>query len=208
MGTQVEVDSEVGKGTVFHFEVNLDRADGDVIPSDVREWSNVERLEAGTNIRALVVDDVEANRDVLSAILENIGVTVSLAENGREALDAVTSDKPDIAFLDIRMPEMSGHEAARAIRDRLGNNGVKLIAISASVLDHEAQEHLSADFDSFIPKPFREEQIYECLNAHLGVSFKFRAETPDGKTRCWIFQLSTYLLKSQSGFRLRRPNPM
>lgn len=176
MGSRLNVTSEVGKGATFWFEVDLDHADGDVVPSDVTEWSRVERLEEGSVVRALVADDVPANREVLSSILENIGVTVGLANNGKEALDAVTADPPEIAFLDIRMPEMSGHEAARAIRERLGNNGVRLIAISASALDHEAKEHLEAGFDSFIPKPFREEQIYACLNEHLGVGFTFKDE--------------------------------
>jgi signal transduction histidine kinase/ligand-binding sensor domain-containing protein/DNA-binding NarL/FixJ family response regulator len=180
MDSHLEVESKVGVGSTFWFEVDLDRADGDVIPSDVTEWANVERLEAGTSVTAMVADDVPENREVLSSILGAIGVKVELAKNGKEALDAVVAQPPNIAFLDIRMPEMSGHEAARKIRERLGNNGVKLIAISAAALEHEAQEHMDAGFDSFIPKPFREEQIYACLNEHLGVGFSFRdVETED-----------------------------
>lgn len=109
--------------------------------------------------------------NVLSSLLADIGVEVTLAENGREALEKAQAGPTDIVFLDIRMPEMDGREAAQQIRRKLGNDAPKLVAISASALAHERQQYLEDGFDSFIDKPFRAERLFGCLAELLGVEY-------------------------------------
>ncbi len=97
----------------------------------------VEHLAPDFAVRAMVVDDVPENREVLSLMLGMIGCEVSLAENGRRALEAARQSRPDIIFMDIRLPGMSGLEVTRQVLAEFGANGPKIVATSASVLEHE-----------------------------------------------------------------------
>ena len=172
LGGKLELDSTVGQGSRFYFTVPLPPAKAEVLAPAEDQWANVVRLADGHAVTALVADDVVENRDVLSHLLTDIGVEVILAENGKEAVDQVKANPPDIVFMDIHMPEMDGPEAARRIWDELGKDALKVVAVSASTLEHEAREYRELGFDDFVPKPFRAEQVYACLAKHLGVEFE------------------------------------
>ncbi len=173
MGGHLSLDSTPGEGFHFSFTIPLPPAKAKVLLSTEDQWSNVVRLAEGHTVTALVADDVVENREVLSHLLTDIGVEVSLAEDGKEALEKVIANAPDIVFLDIHMPQMDGPEAARRMWEALGRNALKIVAVSASTLEHEQQEFLEQGFDDFVPKPFRVEQIYGCLAKHLGVEFEY-----------------------------------
>ncbi len=173
MGGHLSLDSTPGEGSHFSFTIPLPPAKAKVLLATEDKWSNVVRLAEGHIVTALVADDVLENREVLSHLLTDIGVEVSLAEDGKEALEKVIANAPDIVFLDIHMPQMDGPEAARRIWEALGRDALKIVAVSASTLEHEQQEFLEQGFDDFVPKPFRVEQIYGCLAKHLGVEFEY-----------------------------------
>jgi len=132
-------------------------------------------------VKALVADDTQENRDALSRILSDIGVSVIVAENGQEALDKVRIEKPDIVFMDVRMPVMDGLEATKQILAEFERcNGEMsfrptIVAISASVLEHERKMFLEVGFDDFIAKPFRFERICECLAHLLRIEYEYAA---------------------------------
>jgi len=136
-------------------------------------------LAPGTSLKALIVDDQEANRDVLSQVLERIGVAIDTAENGAIALERVKAEMPDIVFMDIRMPVMDGPEALKHLRETHGEDAPIIAAVTASVFEHQRQEYLDVGFDEFINKPLRAEHIYACLVAHLGVTFAYAEEDVD-----------------------------
>ena len=183
MGGELALDSEVGAGSRFFFTIPLPSAETDVATVSTERWARVKRLKEGCCVKALVADDIPENREVLSGMLMDIGVEVTLAENGTEAVEKVGITALDIVFLDIRMPQMSGPEAARHIREGLGSDAPRVVAISASALDHERQQVLEAGFDSFIPKPFRAEQVYACLSDLLKVEYEFAEPVVSGEER-------------------------
>jgi CheY-like chemotaxis protein len=123
-------------------------------------------------VRALVVDDIAENRDVLATMLTLVGCEVVLAEHGRQAVEVVRVSRPQIVFLDMRMPEFDGVEAARCIVQEFGAAAPKIIATSASALTHERERYFQAGCDDFVAKPFRIERIYGCLSQWLGVKFE------------------------------------
>ena len=172
MGGKLEVRSEPDKGSTFFFTVRLPAIAGRAaIPLETRE---VEHLAKGSQVRALVVDDIRENREVLSAMLAAIGCEIVLAENGRQALEAVSVSHPDIVFMDMRLPEIDGLEATRRIVSDYGTIGLKVVAMSASALEHERQMYFKAGCDDFIAKPFRTTRLYDCLHHLLGVEFEYR----------------------------------
>ncbi|MBI2965513.1 MAG: response regulator [Chloroflexi bacterium] len=173
MGGQLALDSTPGQGSRFFFTVPLPPASGEMIAASSEQWTRVKHLKQGYRVRALLTDDILENRDVLSGLLTDVGVEVTLTENGRQAVEQARAQRFDIALLDIRMPQMGGLEAARLIRQEKGQDAPRLVAISASALDHERRQYLDEGFDGFIPKPFRAEQVYACLADLLHVEYEY-----------------------------------
>jgi signal transduction histidine kinase/ligand-binding sensor domain-containing protein/DNA-binding response OmpR family regulator len=176
MGGKIGVESEVGRGTRFFFEVGLAPAQGPVVVPRSRPVREILGLAQGSMVSVLVVDDVRQNREVLSQLLTGIGCTVELAEDGVSALESLRRRMADIVFLDIRMPEMEGPEVVRRLFEERGRGCTKLVAISASVFKHEQQGYLDVGFDAFVGKPFRFEEICECLTRLLKVEFRYAQE--------------------------------
>jgi signal transduction histidine kinase/DNA-binding NarL/FixJ family response regulator len=171
MRGKLNLESEPGSGSRFFFTVPLADAISDTI-AKMSEWSNVTRLAEGYYVTALIADDTEVNRKVLSKMLLGLGIEVIEAENGQQAVEMFREHRPNIVFMDIRMPVMDGMEAAQQIMKEFGKDQFKLVAISASTLKHEQEEYLQAGFDDFIGKPFRFERVCECLAQLLEVEFE------------------------------------
>ena len=173
MSSALEVVSEVGKGSRFAFTVGLPPAKADVEKDTDENWGGVTGLAEGCSVRALIADDSGDNREILCGMLEDIGVSVVSVENGQEALDQMEGVNPDIVFLDIRMPVLGGVEAVKVLQADDRWSHVRMVAISASVLEHERRAYLEAGFDDFIDKPFEFERLYECMAKLLGVTYTY-----------------------------------
>ena len=173
MGGTISLDSTSGKGSCFSVAIPLRSASRSAASANAAA-REVDRLVNGCKVKALVVDDILENREVLAAMLTSIGCEVVLAESGRQATEAIPVSKPDIVFLDIRMPDAAGIEAARRIIAEFQPMGVKFVATSASALTHERELYLQAGCDDFVSKPLRSNRLYDCLMHLLGVEFVYR----------------------------------
>ncbi|HEY5892561.1 MAG TPA: CHASE domain-containing protein [Chthoniobacterales bacterium] len=169
MGGKVEFRSEPGKGSTFFFTIPLQQV-SDPNPA-ISPQRGAKSLAPGFKVRALVVDDIQENRDVISRLLAAMGCAVDTAPDGPTAIDAVAATRPDIVFMDMRLPGMSGIDATRQLAQKYGAQMPSIVSMSASVLQHERDEYLRAGCDDFIGKPVQEEQLYECLANLLHVQF-------------------------------------
>ena len=169
MGGALAFESNEGEGTRFHFSVPLApvRAPVEALEPVMQTW----RLPPGSKLDALVVDDVQENREVLSSLLRDLGCAVETAAGGAEALDRLRGPLPQVVFMDIGMPGMDGFEATRRIHRRFGRQAVRVVAVSASVLTHEQAACQARGFDYFVSKPIRLDALCRCLATLLGVSF-------------------------------------
>lgn len=170
MGGTLAFESEVGTGSRFFFTIPFNPAK-DV---QVSLKNQVAHLAEGYSVKALVADDIKENRDVLSMLLRDIGVQVITAENGQQALEMARLHKPDVIFMDIRMPIMDGMESAHRIFEEFGHEGIKLVAVSASALTHERENYMREGFHDFIAKPVLFDQICDCLARLLHVKYEYK----------------------------------
>lgn len=164
MGGKITVISDYGKGSTFKFVV-------------IQEIVNVELKEESSNItssdyntfegkKALIVDDSKLNLKVAENVLKNFLVTTESVTSGLECLSCVNSKKYDIIFMDIMMPNMSGEEVLRKLRE----NGVNtpVIALTADAIEGQEEKYMSEGFDGYISKPINKEKLSYVLNKYLG----------------------------------------
>jgi len=175
MGTELQLESELDKGSRFYFTLHLPKATGD-IPRRNERIHNILHLAEGHRVKALVVDDIESNRDVLAQLLSKLKVDVIQAVDGRDCLEKVRAHLPDIIFMDIRMPVMDGKEAIKEIRQEFGDERFKIVVITASAFDQDRERFTRIGAHEFITKPFRAEQIVSCLDELLDVDFEYEHE--------------------------------
>jgi CheY-like chemotaxis protein len=168
---ELELVSTVGEGATFWFVIELPPAKGEVIVAG-GEAGEVRRLAEGQHASALIVDDVFENREVLSTLLDDVGVDIVVVDGGEAALESLKESVPDIVLMDIRMPGTDGPSTAQRIWEAYGRDAMKIAAVSASTLDHERQEILAEGFHGFVSKPFRADEIYTLLEDLLGVVFE------------------------------------
>ena len=171
MGGDMNVRSQLGKGTVFQFHIRVLSTDASQL-IEKSSQPNIIALEPGQpRYRLLIVDDKDINRQLLIQFLNPLGFELQEASNGREAIEIWQTWQPHLIWMDIRMPVMDGFEATRQIKAADKAQTTRIIALTASVLEEERAVVLSAGCDDFVRKPFRERQIFQAMQQHLGVRY-------------------------------------
>lgn len=197
MGGSLSVRSKLGKGSCFYFTLKLAPSRGPV--KEGTPLQKVIGLAPGQTLRVLVVDDVAENREVLKIILEGIGAEVFIAHDGQQGIEQAERHVPQIIFMDIRMPGMGGVEAIRKIREKYDSDRMKILVVTASVFEHQAEEALAAGGDGFISKPFQIDHIFDNLKKMLDLEFIYAKETEAEKPDVQFGDLDLSGIKLDSG---------
>ena len=170
---RIWVESEPGKGAKFTFTTNVTR-DTSFADRELGEKTGNQTSSDGIfrGKRLLLGEDIEINREILIMLLQNTGITIECAGTGKEVLDMVgaSPDKYDIVFMDLQMPEMSGLEATRRIRElpELKNKKrLPIVAMTANVFKNDIEACLEAGMDDHLGKPIDIEKIIYMLRKYL-----------------------------------------
>lgn len=114
--------------------------------------------------RVLIVEDNADSRDMLKSLLQLEGCQVSVAEDGRRGLEAILSQRPDVALVDIGLPGMDGYQVARQVRQTLGKNEVYLVALTGYGRTEDRRAVLEAGFDEHLVKPLKLDELDRILS--------------------------------------------
>ena len=163
------------------FPSNLMDTINRVLGGTVSRKEDTERIAPDlTGMTLLLVEDVEINREILAAVLEETHITIESAENGRIGVDMFEAnpDRYDVIFMDIQMPEMDGYDATRLIRASAKPRGadIPIIAMTANVFKEDVDRCLAAGMDDHLVKPVDEERVLVKLAQLLGAK-THRTET-------------------------------
>ncbi len=173
MGGSISLQSTPGKGSLFRVDLPLN----EVIAADIAKPKELEKGEVvglapgQPEYRILIVEDQRDNQLLLANLMESVGFQVKLAENGNQGVELFQSWHPHFIWMDRRMPVMDGMEATQRIRQLPGGKEVKIVAVTASAFIEQRAEMLDVGMDDFVRKPYRSNEIYECLSRQLGVRY-------------------------------------
>jgi PAS domain S-box-containing protein len=178
MGGEITVQSDLGLGSVFSFSARFARDPGAALTQNAVDSSPASPLqgvlpdlsEAWRQVlhgaRVLVAEDNDFNQLVAREMLRQVGAVVTMAANGREALDILAEARPksfDLVLMDMQMPEMDGLEATRAMRQTSDWSDLVIVAMTANATPEDRLQCLAAGMDDFIAKPIEALLLYDVL---------------------------------------------
>jgi hypothetical protein len=172
MGSELHVESALGKGSKFWFDVDLPESDQWIESCDRAASHRILGYE-GERRKILVVDDRWENRAVIINLLEPLGFELKSAENGQAGVDLTTEWRPDLVITDLMMPMMGGLEMTQRLRRLPGFETLTIIASSASVFSFDRQQSYESGCNDFLPKPVQSEELLEQLRRHLQLSWVY-----------------------------------
>jgi CheY-like chemotaxis protein len=171
MGGELKVKSAPDDGSIFWFDLRLPEIPGWVESAESTRQSIIGYQ--GKRRKILVVDDVQENRAMLFDLLSPLGVDVLEATSGQEALDKTHQFSPDAILVDLVMPQMSGLDFVRQIRQETSFKDTVIIITSSHVFDGDQQESLAAGCNAFVPKPIQIEVLLAQLQKFLQLEWLY-----------------------------------
>ena len=167
MAGSICVDSTPGKGSTFSFYILADAVTEIAMDATVADKPiDIAALVAAQCPVVLLAEDNQVNRFVATRLLERIGCKVVLAENGREAVEAVRNNVINLVLMDVMMPEMDGLAATRAIRALVPPlNAIPIIGLSANAFRSDAEDGRAAGMNDFLTKPIDSARLLAAIGA-------------------------------------------
>ncbi len=179
MGGEVGVESAPAAGSTFWFEAPLAAATAeDVTAAGEEDRARKDALRG----RVLMADDAAANRELVSAILRNLGLEIDTVADGAEAVHAAHSGAYDLVLMDVHMPVMDGLTATREIRrmQAQGERRIPILALTANVQADQVKRCLEAGMDGHLAKPIQIAELAAALSRWLNEAATTPEETRAG----------------------------
>lgn len=144
----------------------------------------------------LIVDDIEANVQLLATMLAENGFDLGVAYSGKEALDSISAYKPDLILLDIMMPEMDGFQVAKILKGNLATKDIPIIFLTAKADINDITKGFEIGANDYITKPFQSQELLARVNTHLRLKFTMEELVKMNNIRNKFFSIIAHDLKN------------
>jgi CheY-like chemotaxis protein len=151
---------------VLSFEKNNQENEKEVVNAKENIMEDSSEMKPITDIKVLVVEDIALNQLLIKIILLDFGYDVTIANNGKIAIELLQKNEYDIILMDLQMPEMNGFEATTYIRTKMKSN-IPIIALTADVTTVDVEKCQKVGMNDYLSKPIDEKQLYDKINQCL-----------------------------------------
>jgi PAS domain S-box-containing protein len=177
MNGKIELKSQASKGSTFTLKLfNIKYVEDSIDNRKMFYWDGSELIF--DKARILVVDDIQYNIELIESYLEKYNFEIQSAYDGKAALEIINQNRPDLVFMDIRMPGMNGYEATEIIKGDSALSDIPVIALTASTMISET-ERINNLFDGYLRKPVMKESVIQELMRHI--PYQKGESTPEEK---------------------------
>jgi len=166
MNGEIMIESETNKGSIFTLKLNNVKIADNTDEVEIKSKTKSEKV-IFQPAKILLVDDIESNREVLKLRFGQYNFEVFEAANANEALVLLKKFMPDIMFIDLYMPEVSGYELYEKICKNDALKNIPTIAVTAYTLDNDKVKVLQSGFDEYVSKPVDFNKIYNILKKYI-----------------------------------------
>jgi signal transduction histidine kinase/CheY-like chemotaxis protein len=174
MDGRMGVLSRSGEGSTFWFEIPIHAPEDE----DARSRASPKPTEAERRLNVLVAEDIEANRTVIGAMLQSLGHTAHMVEDGEQAIAAALKGEYDVILMDVQMPRVNGLGAMRAIRRHGGRRGrAPIVVVTAFAQENDRKEAMNSGAKGYLTKPVRKNELKSTLEAVAGKADLAEEET-------------------------------
>jgi CheY-like chemotaxis protein len=164
LGGPLTVKSSVGAGSIFAFTIPL-RLSGQSAVQNIAFEADDSLPSPSTGYQVLLAEDNRVNQTLITKILEKQNHHVTLAMNGKEVIEQLRNGQFDIVLMDIQMPQLSGDEATRIIRDDPSIPYVPIIALTAHAMQEDKDRCLAAGMDAYLTKPLKSKELFQAIDS-------------------------------------------
>ncbi len=164
MGGSIGVESELDKGSVFYFTLNIIEVEEEIDKNSVDSINSDDNQLKG---EILIVEDNKTNQLLLSMLLDDFDLDYTIANDGLEAIEKLQNNKFDLVLMDENMPNMNGIEATKAIREMPEIKDIPIIAVTANALDGDRERFIDAGMDDYLAKPIEVDKLEVILKKFL-----------------------------------------
>jgi len=172
MGGEIQLESEIGKGSIFSFVIELEEAEN--LQEDTIVFDEVIGYK-GNRKKILIVDDNLLNRILFDKMLRRLDFIIEQADSGKDALEKTEKFSPDLIFMDLRMPGINGYEAISILKNNPKYAHIKIIATSASAFNETRNKCIEAGADDFIFKPIQYNELITKITPCLKMDWIIKA---------------------------------
>jgi CheY-like chemotaxis protein len=169
MEGRITVESELGLGSVFRITLPLPQVE---MPPEQAEVETAD--EDISDLRVLIVDDIDMNRELLDLQVSTFGCRTQTASGGQQALQILESSEFDLLLLDCQMPGMDGYAVATNARARWPDRFLRIVAVTAHAQPGERSRCIGAGMDDLVPKPLSLQTVERVLRDSHAVATQLR----------------------------------
>jgi len=191
MNGRILVESRIGKGSTFTVELNHVEIVSvlDIRPEVPYEVFNEQDVDF-TDVKILVVEDNEYNKNLVKTLLEYKKIICFIASNGKEAVEMMNTITPDLILMDMKMPIMDGYTATRILKQDVRTMRIPIVALTADVLKENQERIIEAGCDGFLGKPIKNAElfteIYKFVKSKISIKNQIHQKTPTSLPESYI----------------------
>jgi len=163
MNGEIWIESEVGVGSKFIFEIALNKGD----KTKIKKSKEVDKTKITTlkDSKILLVEDNTINQEIIIGLLEDSQIEIDVANNGQEAVEKFNKNNYELILMDIQMPIMDGYEATKKIREN--DKNIPIIALTANAMKEDIEKTKKAQMNEHLNKPIDVEKLYQTLLKYI-----------------------------------------